>query len=52
MSEISAKTCLGLHLEFTLFVCDLGQNVNVSTVKLPNVISYENVLRVYLFIYF
>ena len=40
MSEISAKTCLGLHLKFTLFVRDLGQNVNVSTVKHPNIISY------------
>ena len=34
MSEISAKTCLGLHLKFTLFVHDLGQNVKVSTVNL------------------
>ena len=40
MPEISAKTRLALHLKFTLLLCDLGQNVKVWTVRLPNIISF------------
>jgi hypothetical protein len=48
MSEISAKTCLGLHLKFTLLLRNLGQNVNVSTVKFPNIITYLKFIKGFL----
>jgi hypothetical protein len=49
MSEISAKTCLRLHLKFTLFVRDLKQNVNVSAVKHPNIISFVKCIEGFFF---
>ena len=45
VSEISAKICLGLHSKFALLPRDLGQNVKVSTVKLPNIFSYVNCIE-------